>query len=144
MTEKSASLENEWTFGPEVPTSDFFEHREVRSESDLEWLVNDLIYALERGDSHRWVSVVLQELGLPLTERQRQVVGDLLNFGDETDQDRVLYINGLPRPDRLWYQIVRRAASQLPVETFRTSEVHYAVTTDGWRDLVAALERHGE
>ena len=50
MTEKSASLENEWTFGPEVPTGDFFEHRDVRSESDLEWLVNDLIYALAGND----------------------------------------------------------------------------------------------
>jgi hypothetical protein len=144
MTEKSASLENEWTFGPEVPTSDFFEHRDVRRESDLEWLVNDLIYALERGDFHRWEAVVCQELGLPLTERQRRVVDDLLNFGDEADGDRVLYIDGLARPDQLWYEIVRKITSHLPVDRFKTSEVHYAVTTDGWKELVAVLEQHGE
>ena len=71
----------------------------MRSESDLEWLVNDLIFALERGDFLRWEAVVCQELGLPLTERQAEVVGDLLNFGDETDDDRILYIDGIPRPD---------------------------------------------
>src|SRR3954452_12100194 len=144
MTEKSASLENEWTFGPEVPTYDFFEHRDVRNVSDLEWLVNDLTYALERGDFLRWEAVVCQELGLPLTERQLRMVGDLLNFGDETDEDRVLYIDGIPRPDRLWYEIARTMAPHLLVPEFKTSEMHYAVTTDGWKDLVAALEQHGE
>ena len=144
MTEKSVSLENEWEFGPDVPTCDFFEHRDIRDESDREWLVNDLIYALERDDFLRWEAVVCQELGLPLTERQRQAVGDLLNFGDETDEDRVLYIDGIPRPDRLWYEIVRAVAPHLLVPQFKTFEVHYAVTTDGWRELVAALEQHGE
>jgi hypothetical protein len=144
MGEKSASLENEWTFGPEVPTSEFFEHRDVRVESDREWLVNDLIYALERGDFLRWEAVVCRELGLPLTERQRQAVGELLNFGDGPDDERILYIDGLARPSQLWYEIVRTIASHLPVDQFRTSEVHYRVTTDGWKDLVAALEEHGE
>jgi hypothetical protein len=118
MTEKSASLENEWTFGPEVPTSDFFEHRDVRRESDLEWLVNDLIYALERGDFLRWEAVVCQELGLPLTERQRQAVGELLDFNDEPDEGRILYIDGIPRPDRLWYEVVRLIAPHLLVEHY--------------------------
>ena len=144
MPEKSVSLENEWEFGPDVPTYDFFEHRDVRAESDLEWLLNDFIYALERGDFLRWEAVVCQELGLPLTERQRRVVGDLLNFGDETDEERVLYIDGIPRPNRLWHEIVRTVAPHLLVPQFKTFEVHYAVTTDGLKDLVAALEQHGE
>jgi hypothetical protein len=144
MAEKSASLENEWTFGPDVPTSDFFQHRDVRRESDLEWLVNDLIYALERDDFLRWEAVVCQELGLPLSERQRRVIDELLNFNDETEEDRVLYIDGIPRPNQLWYEIVRRIASHLPVDRFKTSDVQYAVTTDGWKDLVDALKKHGE
>jgi hypothetical protein len=143
MAEKSASLEDEWTFGPVVPTYDFFQHRDVRDESDREWLVNDLISALERGDFLRWEAVVCQELGLPLTERQRGVLGDLLNFGDESDEDRILYIDGLARPAQLWYEIVRKVASHLPVDRFKTADVHYAVITDGWKDLVAALEQHG-
>ncbi len=144
MAEKSVSLENEWTFGPNVPTYDFFQHRDVREESDREWLLNDLIYALERGDFLRWEAVVCQELGLPLTEQQRQAVSDLLNFGDETDEDRILYIDGIPRPKELWYEIVRKIVSHLPVDRFKTFEVHYAVTIDGWKDLDAALDAHGE
>ena len=69
MAEKSASLENEWVFAPDVPTTDFFQHRDIRSDSDLEWLVNDLVYALEREDFLRWEAVVCQELGLPLTDQ---------------------------------------------------------------------------
>ncbi len=144
MTEKSAALENEWTFGPDVPTSDFFQHRDVRDESDREWLVNDLIHALERGDFLRWEAVVCQELGLPLTERQRQAVGELLDFNDGPDEDRILYIDGMPRPGQLWYEIVRTIASHLPVDLYRTEAMHHAVTTDGWKELVAALEQHGE
>src|SRR5947199_6584433 len=126
MAEKSASLEDEWAFGPDVPTSDFFQHRDVRDESDREWLLNDLIYALERGDFLRWEAVVCHELGLPLTERQRQAVGELLNFNDGPDEDRILYIDGIARPAQLWYEIVRAIASHLPVEHYRTDAMHYA------------------
>jgi hypothetical protein len=143
MTEKSASLEDEWTFGQDMPTTDFFQHRDVRDDSDLEWLVNDLISTLERGDFLRWEAVVCQELGLALTERQRQMVSDLLSFGDETDEERILSIDGIPRPRQLWYEIVRKIAPHLLVSQYKTSEIRYAVTTDGWKDLVAALERHG-
>ena len=144
MAEKSASLENVWTFGPDVPTFDFFEHRDVRDEGQREWLLNDLIYALERGDFLRWEAVVCQELGLPLTERQRRAVAELLNFGDGPDEDRILYIDGIARPAQLWYEILRTIASHLPVGHYRTDAMHYAVTTDGWKELVAALEEHGE
>jgi hypothetical protein len=144
MTDRSASLENEWTFGPEVPTSDFFQYRDVRDESDREWLVNDVIYALERRDFLRWEAVVCQELGLPLTARQRRAVDELLNFSDGPDEDRILYIDGIPRPAQLWYEIVRTIASHLPVDPYRTDAMHYAVTTDGWKELVEALEKHGE
>jgi hypothetical protein len=144
MVEKSASLENEWVFGPDVPTTDFFLHRDVRSDGDLEWLVNDLIYALERGDFLRWEAVVCGELGLPLTERQRRAIGDLLDFNDAPDEERIVYIDGMARPGQLWYEIVRKIAPHLLVEHYKTAEVHYAVTNDGWKDLVAALEQHGD
>jgi hypothetical protein len=53
------------------------------------------------------------------------------------------YIDGIPRPNRLWYEIVRTVAPHLLVPQFKTFEGHYAVT-GGWRDLVAALDKHGE
>jgi hypothetical protein len=142
MGEKCASLENRWVFGPGVPTTDFFQHQDVRSASDLEWLVSDLVYALERGDFLRWESVVCRELGLPLTERQRRTIDDLISFNDEPDEERILYIDGLARPRQLWYEIVREIASHLLVEHYKTAEIHFAVTTDGWKELAAALEQH--
>ena len=144
MAQRSVSLENEWVFGPDVPTYDFFQHRDIRNVSDLEWLVNDLTESLERGEFLRWEAVVCQELGLPLTERQRQAFGELINFGDETDEDRILYINGLARPSQPWYEIVRKIAPHLLVTQLKTFEVHYAVTTDGWNELATALEQHGQ
>src|SRR6516165_4585596 len=102
MPEKSASLENDWVFGPDVPTTDFFQHRDVRSDSDLEWLINDLIYALERGKFLQWEAVVCHELHLPLIERQRRAIGELLDFNDNPDEKRILYINGIARPAQLW------------------------------------------
>ena len=119
MGERSASLENEWTFGPDVPTNDFLQHRDVHSDSDLEWLVSDLIHALERGDFLRWEAVVCRELGLPLTERERQAIGELLDFNDDPDEGRILYIDGIPRPDRLWYEVVRLIAPHLLVEHYK-------------------------
>lgn len=144
MAEKSASPENMWVFGPDVPTTDFFQHQDVQSDGDLEWLVNDVIYALERGDFLRWESVVCRELGLPLTDRQHQAIDDLIRFNDEPDEERILYIDGLARPHQLWYEIVREIASHLLVEHYKTAEVHFAVTTDGWKELAAALEQHAE
>ncbi len=144
MGEKSASLENKWTFGPDVPTYDYFEGRDVRKTSDLEWLINDLIEDLERDHFLQWEAVVCQELGLHLTERQREAIGELLNFGDESDDDRIHYINGIPRPDRLWYEIVRTVTPLILVPQFKTLEIHYSVTTDGWKDLADALEQYGE
>jgi hypothetical protein len=141
MAEKSTSLENQWTFGPEVPTSDLFEHRDVRNESDREWLVNDLIYDLGRGDFLRWEAVVRQELGLPLLERQRHTVDGLLTLSNEPDEERNHYINGIAGTCQLWYEIVRTIASHLPLYHFRTDAMHYGVTTHGWKDLVAALEK---
>jgi hypothetical protein len=144
MAEKPASLENKWVFGPDVPTTDFFQQHDVRSTSDLEWLVSDLIYALERGDFLRWESVVCRELGLPLTERQRRAIDNLIGFNDEPDEERILYIDGLARPHQLWYEIVREIASHLLVERYKTAEIQFAVTTDGWKELAAALEQHAE
>jgi hypothetical protein len=110
----------------------------------LEWLVNDLIYALERGEFLQWEAVVCQDLHLPSTERQRRAINDLLDFNQKPDQERILYIDGIARPAQLWYEIARKIAPHLLVEHFRTAELHYAVTTDGWKELVATLQEHGE
>ena len=91
----------------------------------------------------RWEAVVCHELRLPLTARQEEALGDLLSFNDDPADDRILYINEIPRPSVPWYEIVRKVASHLLMTPFRTSDLHYEVTCDGWPNLVTVLEEHG-
>ena len=79
----------------------------------------------------RWEAVVCDELGLPLTARQEEALGDLLSFSDDSADDRTLYIDEIPRPSEPWYEIVRKVASHLLVEPYKTSDLHYEVTCDG-------------
>jgi hypothetical protein len=71
-------------------------------------------------------------------------LGDLLNFGDEEDEDRILYINEIPRPDLLWYEIVRKVAPHLLVVPYWTFDSHFDVIYDGWRRLTTALVKNGD
>ena len=47
--EKPACLEGKWQFGPDVPTYDFFEHRNLNDPGDLGEVLEDFIFGLERG-----------------------------------------------------------------------------------------------
>ena len=66
---KPACLENKWQFGPDVPTYDFFEHRNLDDPGDREEVLEDLIRP-GTGEFLLWEAVVCQELGLPLTKQQ--------------------------------------------------------------------------
>jgi hypothetical protein len=140
---KPACLEGKWHFDPDVPTYDFFEHQNLEDQSDLGEVLHNVIFHLERGDFLRWEAVVCQELGLPLTARQEEALGGLLSFSDDPADDRILYIDGIPRPDVLWYEIVRKIARHLIVEPYRTFDSNFDVTYEGCRDITAALEKHG-
>jgi hypothetical protein len=75
--------------------------------------------------------------------RQEEALGHLLSFNDDPADDRILYIDEIPRPSVTWYAIVRKVASHLLMTPYRTSDLHYEVTCDGWPNLVAILEEHG-
>ena len=140
--EKPACLEGKWQFGPDVPTYDFFEHRNLNDPGDLGEVLEDFIFGLERGIFLLWEAVVCEELGLPLTKEQAKALSGLLNFND--DEDRILYIDGVRRTSEPWYEILRKIARHLLVDQFKTYELHYEETLDGWKVLVAALEKYGD
>jgi hypothetical protein len=141
---KPACLEGRWHFDPDVPTYDFFEHQDPDDQEDLGEVLDDVIFCIEKGYFLRWEAIVCDELGLPLTARQEEALGELLSFSDDPDDDRILYIDEVPRPDVLWYEIVRKFASNLLKEPYKTAGSHFDVTYEGWKDLVAALEKHGD
>ena len=141
--EKPACLESRWSFPKEVPTYDPLEHFDPKEMHRLEGAVYDFVAAIEDHEYLAWEAVVCQELGLPLTARQRRELDGLIDFSDDTGEDRVLYINGVPRPSRLWYDALRTIVPHLLLDQFRTADVHYAVVTEGWPRIAAALEQRG-
>jgi hypothetical protein len=141
---KPACLEGKWHFGSDVPTYDFFEHRSLDDPADREEIIENVIESLERGEFLVWEAVVCDELGLPLTQKQAKALSGLLDFGDDPGEDRILYIDEIPRPSQLWYEIVREIARHLLVDQFKTHEIHYEGVLEDWNNLVAALEGHGE
>jgi hypothetical protein len=71
------------------------------------------------------------------------VLGSLLNFNDEED-DQILYINEIPRPSEPWHVILNKIVPHLLVEPFRTFDAHQEVKSDGWHQIMTALDKHGE
>src|SRR3954447_26327276 len=116
---KPACLEGKWQFGPDVPTYDYFEHQDPSDHGDLGEILDNLLFAIEEGDFLRWEAVVCDELSLPLTAAQEEALGSLLNFNDDLVEDRILYINEIPRPAVPWYEIVRKVASHLLLEPYK-------------------------
>lgn len=141
--EKPVCPDNRWSFGKAVPTYDPLEYFNPKEMHRVEEAVYNFVAAIEDGEYPAWEAVVCQELRLPLTARQRQELDGLIDFSDDTSGHRVLYIDGLPRPSRLWYDVLRTIVPHLLLDQLRTADVHYAVVTEGWPSIAAALKQHG-
>ena len=70
-------------------------------------------------------------------------MGELIDFSDGGD-NRVLYIDEIPRPIEPWHAILNQIVPHILVEPFRTADVHYGVHAEGWRNLVDCLAEHGD
>jgi hypothetical protein len=132
-----------WAFDADIPTNDFFDGRPLSEMWNLQEAVDNFVYMLEQKDFLTWEAVVCDEQGLPLTAEQEKVLNGLLNFGD-SDDDRILYINEIPRPSEPWYVILNQLAPHLLVEPFETWEVPEEVKADGWLRIATALEQNGQ
>lgn len=126
----------------DVPMYDYLEHFNLNDHGDLERLMEDLTFDLENGYFLRWEAVVCEEQGLPLTDKQEEALSEIISF-DEEDDDRILYIDEIPRPSEPWYEIVRKIAKHLLLDEFRTFNIHFVVTTEGWAELVEVIEEYG-
>ena len=140
----AACLEGRWHFDPDVPTYDFFERQDPDDQGDLGEVLDNLISCIEKGYFLWWEAIVCYELGLPLTARQEEALGELISFSEDPADDRILYIDEIPRPNVPWYEIVTKFASHLLVKPYRTSDSHFDVFYDGWGNLGSALEEPGD
>ncbi len=135
--------QNEAHEDPSVPNYDHLERIDLDDPGALGRALKDLIHNIERGYFLQWEAVVRQERGLPLTQAQEEALGNLIDFGDEPD-DRILYIDGIPRPKQPWYEIARDIFPRLLKEPFRTDESIYWAMYEGWPTFVETLETHGQ
>jgi hypothetical protein len=138
---KSKQATPQYHFDRDVPTYDFFKYIDLDNPGDLDEAIRSLIYDLESDYFLQWEAVMCQEQSLPLTKKQKKALSNLISFGDESD-DRILYINEIPRPSEPWYEIVRKIAPCLLQEPFKTDALYYGATLEGWPDLVEALEAY--
>jgi hypothetical protein len=132
-----------WAFDASIPTSDFFDGMPLSKLGNLQEAVENFTYWLENDYFLIWEAVVCQEQGFQLTAKQEEALEDLINFGDPAD-DQILYINESTRPSEPWYAILNKLVPYLLVEPFRTSDVHSDVKSDGWHQIMTALEEHGQ
>jgi hypothetical protein len=135
--ERSQSLK--WKFGPNIPTSDFFEGQ--KPEDDFGEAVENFIFTMEQGEFLVWEAVMAQEQGLPLSRPRRAALNQLVSFNDVED-DEILYINETPRPSEPWYSILNKIVPHLLIEPYRTFDVHWEVQCEGWGRLVQCLSEH--
>jgi len=125
-----------------IPTYDIWQDYKMEDKSRLDELVEDIIYFMKRGYFLQWEAIVRQEQGLTLTEKQQQTLDELISFNDEEDE-RILYIDEMPRPSEPWYQTVSKVASTLVIDPFRTYEIYSAVVYEGFPNLLECLEEYG-
>ena len=128
-----------WEFGPDVPKDDFFGGRDLKTNSNE--VLDDFIFIMEKDEFLAWEAVMAHEQGLRLTRQQRAALSKLLNFGDPED-DKILYIDEIPRPSEPWYDILNKIVPQMVIEPFRTFDVYYEEQCEGWGRLVQCLKEH--
>ena len=129
---------------PSVPESNYLESYDLSNHHDLEQVIKILCYDIESGYFLCWEAVEHQERGLPLTEKQEEALSEIFYFDDGDDiDDEIQYLNGLARPSESWHTIVNKIAEHLPVNQFKTSDIHCAATTEGWERLAEAIEEYG-
>jgi len=132
-----------WEFDADIPTYDFFEGGSLDDLGNLQEAVDGFVYWLEEDRFLTWEAVACEEQGIPLTPRQKRLLGELLSFNDDGSND-ILYIDEIPRPSEPWYVIFNKIGPHLLIEPYRTFDCHDEVKCDGWNRIVSALREHGE
>jgi hypothetical protein len=127
---------------PNVPTSDYLGYIDLDDPGDIDQALDNLIYDIRTGYFLLWEAAIRQEQGLRLTRKQKQALSSLISFSDEED-DRILYIDDMPRPSEPWYEIARKIAPHILHEPFRTDAGMWWAMHEGWPTLVEVLETHG-
>jgi len=136
-----------WEFPGDVPTCDFFVERPLDDLEDLQEAVESFVFWLEKDCFLMWEAVISQEQNIPLSREQKKSLRNLLNFSDDEEEYKdkaILYIDEMPRPSEPWHVILNKIAPHLWINPFRTSDCHFETQCEGWSQIMAALQEHGQ
>lgn len=128
-------------FRQEIPTYDFFE-REPQSDFDLQEILEDFVFSMETNYFLLWEAVICQEQNIELTESQEKQLDKLINFREDDDEE-ILYINEVARPNKKWYAIANHIAEKLIKGRIATYELHSVLISEGWGKLKKSIVEHG-
>lgn len=127
-----------------IPKSNYLKSYDLSNHHDVERVIEIFCNDLEAGYFLLWEAVERQEQGLSLTEKQEEALSEICCFDDSEDfEDEILYIDGIPRPSEAWHVILKKITESLLVNSFKTSDIHCAVTTEGWAELAEVIEDYG-
>ncbi len=132
-----------WEFDPDTPTYDYVKDHNLGDSWGLQEAVENFLYKMEDGQFLAWEAVMAHEQGLPLTKKQQTSLDELLDFSNG-EEDRVLYINDIPRASEPWFAILNKILPYLLIEPFRTFDDQDDVQCEGWKDLVRCLREHAD
>lgn len=128
----------------DVPKYDIFDGKDLHNIDDLEEVLDCLVADLKSDYFFLWETVFCDELGCQLTKKQEKAFDALIDSGKEEDE-RILFVDGMPRPVEPWYAIVKKIAPHLLMsEPFRTDIDAYEVMLEGWRTLSSTLEKRSK
>ena len=132
-----------WEFASDIPTYDFIEDHHLGDLWGLQEAVENFIHKMEDGQFLAWEAAVADEQGLPLTKKQQAALEGLLDFSDG-EEERILYINEIPRTSEPWHAILNKLVPHLLIEPFRTFDIHDEVQCSGWSALAHCLREHAD
>ena len=127
--------EIDWSLATEdVPVDDVLEEFDLDDPGQLEEALDSFCWFVENGHFLTWEALIREEQDLPLSDAQHSMLAQLINFGDDEDDD-ILYINEMGRPAEAWFETLRKLVPRLLLAELRTDEAYYEVQTDGWDRL---------
>ena len=130
---------------PNIPTYDYFEDIDLEESWDVDQALIRLINDLKQGPFLQWEAIIRREQGMRITRQHRAALSKLLWFGDRRKaHGPILYIDGVPRPDRLWYEIAQEIVPRILEEPFRTTAGGRWGSYEGWPELIEAIEEHAQ
>ncbi len=110
-------------YSQDIPVYNVLEYYDINTDDGLSECLHDLMHCMEDGYYLRWEAVVRNEQGSPLSEMQEEALDEIINFTDEDEDEPILYIDEIPRPNEPWYESIRKVVPKLILDPLQSRMV---------------------